>query len=113
MRVKISKNTEELLNLAKLVAEKHQALGDTSPLKILDWDKQAENVGKALELHKQAKEYERLAEQAHEQRNLLIAPIDDLLKQTCDFLKALYRAEPKTLGEFGFQVDESPRKKKA
>ncbi len=112
VRVKISKNTEELLKLADLVAKKHQALGDTSPLKALDWDKQAENVGKALELHKQAKEYERLTKQAHEQRNLLTTPLDDLLKQTRDLLKALYRTEPKTLGEFGFQVDESPRKKK-
>jgi hypothetical protein len=81
-------------------------------LKVLEWDKQAENVGKALDLHKQAKEYECLAEQAHEQRNALITPLDDLLKQTRDLLKALYRAEPKKLGEFGFTVDDTPRKKK-
>lgn len=113
VRVKISTNTEERLHLAELVAKKHQELGNASPLTPLDWDKQADNVGKALELHKQAKVYERLAKQAHEQRNMLLTPIDDLLKQTRDLLKALYRTEPKKLGEFGFMVDDTPRKKKA
>jgi hypothetical protein len=113
VRVKVSRNAEELLRLAELVANKHQELGDASPLKPLDWDLQAKNIGKALELHKQAKEYQRLAEQAHEQRDVLVTPLDDLLKQTRDLLKALYRAEPKKLGEFGFQVDDTPRKKKA
>jgi hypothetical protein len=112
VRVKISKNLESMLSLAELVAKKHLELGATSPLKPLDWDTQAENVAKALELHKQAKEYQRLAEQAHEQRNTLVVPLEDLLKQSRDLLKALYRTEPKKLGEFGFTVDESPRKKK-
>lgn len=113
VRVQISKNAEKLLNLAELIAKKHLELGADSPLNVLDWDKQAENVKAGLELHKQAKEYERLAEQAHEQRNLLLTPLDDLVKQSRDLLKALYRAEPKKLGEFGFVVDESPKKKKA
>ena len=112
VRVQISKNTEKLLNLAELVAKKHLELGKDSPLNVLEWDKQVENVSKALDLHKQAKEYQRLAEQAHEKRDLLVTPLDDLLKQTRDLLKALYRAEPKKLGEFGFVVDESVRKKK-
>jgi cell division protein ZapA (FtsZ GTPase activity inhibitor) len=112
VRVKISTNPEELLKLAELVAKKHRELGSKSPLTALDWDIQADNVGKALELHRQAKEYERLAEQAHEQRNALVTPLDDLLKQTRDLLKALYRAEPRKLGEFGFEVDDTPRKKK-
>jgi hypothetical protein len=112
VRVPISKNAEKLLNLAELVTKKHLELGSKSPLIVLEWDKQAENVAKALEFHKQAKEYQRLSEQAHEQRNILVAPLDDLLKQTRDLLKALYRAEPKKLGEFGFVVDESVRKKK-
>ena len=112
VRVKISTNAEQLLKLAELVAKKHQELGNTSPLKPLNWDTQAENVGKALEFHKQAKEYARLAEQAHEQRDILVTPLDDLLKQTRDLLKALYRTEPKKLGEFGFTVDDTPRKKK-
>jgi hypothetical protein len=112
VRVKISKNAEELLNLAQLVADKHQALGDASPLKVLEWDAQLKNIGKALDLHKQAKEYQRLSEQAHEQRDALVTPLDDLLKQTRDLLKALYRAEPKRLGEFGFSVDDVVKKKK-
>jgi hypothetical protein len=113
MRVKIGKNAEQTLNLANLVAQKHKELGDASPLKQLDWDNQIDSVGKALDLHKQAKEHERLVEQAYEQRDVLVTVLDDLVKQTRDLLKALYRAEPKKLGEFGFQVDDTPRKKKA
>lgn len=112
VRVPISKNAEKLLNLAELVMKKHLELGAASPLNVLGWDKQAENVAKALEFHKQAKEYQRLSEQAHEQRNILVTPLDDLLKQTRDLLKALHRTEPKKLGEYGFVVDESVRKKK-
>ena len=112
VRVQISKNAEKLLHLADLVAKKHLELGETSPLKVLNWDKQVESVKTALDLHKQAKEYQRLAEQAHEKRDKLVAPLDDLVKQTRDLLKALYRTEPKKLGEFGFVVDESPKKKK-
>ena len=112
VRVQISANAEKLLNLAELVAKKHLELGAASPLNVLEWDKQAENVKTALDLHKQAKEYQRLAKQAHEKRDTLISPLDDLLKQTRDLLKALYRTEPKKLGEFGFVVDESVKKKK-
>lgn len=112
VRVQISSNAEKLLNLAELVAKKHAELGATSPLNVLEWNKQAENVKKALDYHKQAKEYQRLSEQAHEQRDILVTPLDDLLRQTRDLLKALYRTEPKKLGEFGFIVDESVRKKK-
>lgn len=112
VRVKIDTNAENLLNLANLIAQKHKELGDKSPLKPLAWDDQTQNVVKALELHKQAKEYQRLAEQAHEQRNTLLTNIDELVKQSRDLLKALYRSEPKKLGEFGFTVDDTPRKKK-
>ena len=112
VRVKISANAEKLLNLADLIAKKHLELGKDSPLNVLDWNVQAENVKVALDLHKQAKEYQRLAEQTHEKRDTFISPLDDLVKQTRDLLKALYRAEPKKLGEFGFVVDESVKKKK-
>lgn len=112
VRVKIDPNAENLLNLANLIAQKHKELGNNSPLQQLDWDIQAQNVIKALDLHKQAKEYQRLAEQAHEQRNALLVPIDELVKQSRDLLKALYRNEPKKLGEFGFDVDDSPKNKK-
>ncbi len=112
VRVKIDKNVENLLNLANLIAEKHKELGGNSPLNQLDWNVQTQSINKALEIHKQAKEYQRLAEQAYEQRDALVKPIDDLVKQSRDLLKALYRNEPKKLGEFGFEVSEASRKKK-
>ncbi|TAF74097.1 MAG: hypothetical protein EAZ53_10265 [Bacteroidetes bacterium] len=107
VRVKLGKNPEETLNLAKLVAEKNQLLGPASPLNTLNWNMQMVNIDRALELHKQAKEYQRMAENAHEQRDILVGPLDDLLKQSRDLLKAVYRHEPKKLGEFGFTVNDT------
>lgn len=112
IRVKMSTSAEAIINLAQMVIQKHKELGSESPLKVLDWDKQAENITKAEQLHKQAKEYERLAEQMHEQRNVLVNELNELLKQSRDLLKALYRNEPRKLGEFGFTVDDTPRRKK-
>jgi hypothetical protein len=112
VRVKIGKSVEETLNLASLIVAKHKELGETSPLKPLNWEEHIENIEKALDLHRQAKEYERLAEQAHEQRNNYAKPIDELVKRTRDLLKVLHHGEAKSLGEFGFEVDDTPRKKK-
>ena len=112
VRVKIGTNIEDLLNLASLIVEKHKELGDASPLRVLDWVGKGDTIQKALELHKQAKEYQRLAEQAHEQRDALVEPIDDIVRQTRDLLKALYRNEPKKMGEFGFDVVDTIKKKK-
>ena len=112
VRVKIGKNVEEILKLANLIATKHNELGEKSPLKPLGWEEHIENISKALDAHKQAKEYERLAEQAYEQRNNVVKPITELVKRSRDLLKALYHGETKNLGEFGFEVDDTPRKKK-
>lgn len=113
VRVKIGKNSEDILNLANLIVTKHNELGEKSPLAPLNWGDEIENINKALELHKQAKEFERLAEQAYEQRNKLVKPITELVKRSRDLLKALHHGEAKSLGEFGFEVDDTPRKKKS
>ncbi len=107
VRVKISKSPENILNLAKMVAEKNMLQGPASPLNSLNWNSQMPNIDRAIEFHKQAKEYQRMAEQAHEQRDNLIKPLDDLLKQSRDLLKAVYRHEPKKLGEFGYTVNDT------
>lgn len=113
VRVKIGKNAEETLNLANLITARHKEMGENSPLKPLGWEEHIENISKALEAHKQAKEYERLAEQSYEQRNNFVKPIEELVKRSRDLLKALYHGETKSLGEFGFEVDDTPRKKKS
>ncbi|GAB4340698.1 MAG: hypothetical protein OHK0038_20250 [Flammeovirgaceae bacterium] len=111
-RVEIPVNTEELLRLAQIIYEKHQTLGNASPLSALDWDKLGTKINETLMLHLEAEELKRKSELKYRERDALLKPIDALVKQTRDLLKALYRSEPKKLGEFGFNVDDTPKIKK-
>lgn len=111
-RVKVFKNAEELLKLASNIAAKHKELGANSPLNPLEWTVQADKVTEALDFHNKAKELERQVELAYEQRDKRLTDIDDIVKQSRDLLKALYRKEPRKLGEFGFTVDDTPKAKK-
>ena len=111
-RVVIPKNVEELLNLAKAVLKKHQALGKDSPLSMLRWGKVGPGIDKAIEQHKLAEKLRRDMEKAYESRDKKIPAIKDILQRSRDLLKGLYRNEMRKLGDFGFTVDSTPRKKK-
>ena len=117
-RVVIPNNAEELLDLATNVYNKHNELGATSPLNAMvshKWTDNGPKVATCLTLHKQAEELKRQAEETYRQRDLLLAGITESVKASRDVLLGVYRETPKTLGEYGFQVDDTARasKKKA
>ncbi len=112
IKVTISPNVEELLALAEIIYQKHQALGKASPLAVLDWQAQGPRIAQALAAHKRAEELKRLMEQAYEQRDALLEPVDAIVRQSRDVLKGIYRNEPRKIGEFGFNVVAPPRSKK-
>lgn len=117
-RVNIPNNTEELLDLATNVYNKHTELGTASPLNAMvshKWTDNGPNVATCLTLHRQAEELKRQAEEAYRQRDLLLGNITESVKASRDLLLGVYRENPKALGEYGFQVDDSARvtKKKA
>jgi hypothetical protein len=62
-----------------------------------------------LLLHKKAEELKRQAEEAYRQRDLLLGEITESVKASRDLLQGVYRDTPKTLGEYGFEVDDSAR----
>ena len=109
VRVIIPNNPKEKLDLAARVFSKHSSLGPTSPLSPLDWSVHGPNINNALVLNDKAEDLKRQMEQAYEQRDLLLEPIDDLLKQSRDMLKSVYRKEPRKIGEFGYTVNSSAR----
>ena len=111
-RVTIPGNPEDLLALAKSVLKKHNALGKDSPLKMLPWGKVGPNIDKALELHKQAEKLSRDMEKAYESRDKKLPAIKDILRRSRDILKGVYGSNVKNLGDFGFTVDTTPRRKK-
>ena len=117
-RIVIPNNAEELLDLATNVYNKHNELGAASPLNAMvshKWTDNGPQVATCLTLHKQAEELKRQAEETYRQRDLLLAGITESVKASRDVLLGIYRETPKTLGEYGFQVDDTARasKKKA
>ena len=117
-RIVIPNNAEELLDLATNVYNKHNELGAASPLNAMvshKWTDNGPKVATCLTLHKQAEELKRQAEETYRQRDLLLAGITESVKASRDVLLGVYRETPKTLGEYGFQVDDTARasKKKA
>ena len=111
-RVIIPNNPEDLIALAKEVRKKHTALGKNSPLGALPWGKVGPGIDKALELHKQAEKLKREMEKAYDNRDKKIPAIKDIVRRSRDMLKGVYGSNVKSLGDFGFTVDTSKRKKK-
>ena len=107
IRVVIPVNAREKLELAQRIADKHNDLGAQSPLAALSWATQAPQIADALKLHKDAEEHRRKMEELYKKRDAIMEPIDDLIRQSRDMLKAVYRSEPFKMGEFGFNINST------
>lgn len=111
-RVNIPKNPAQKLDLASKIYAKHTSMAATSPLNALQshtWTANGPEVANAQTLNQQAEEYNRLAEEAYRKRDLLMYEIDESIKSTRDLLLGIYRDNPKELGQWGFEVDDSVR----
>lgn len=114
IRVNIPRNPKEFLDLAGQILKRHTELAENSPLNALvshKWSDNGPKVAEALALHFQAEELKRKSEEAVNKRNVLIAELNDSVKASRDLLIGVYRETPKTLGDFGFVVDDSVRAK--
>ncbi len=109
-RIVLSKNPKENLDLAKIIFAKHVSLGAASPLAQLDGiDLNAANaqVGSTLTLHEAAENFKRQMEESYRQRDAQLESIVLALKKSIALLKATYATNPKKLGEWGINVDDS------
>lgn len=109
-RVDIPKSPVDKLELASRVYAKHLAEGEKSLLKGLQshtWEVNGPKVVETQELHRQAEEYQRLANMAYRQRDLNLEEIDESLKSSRDLLLGVYRDNPKDLGQWGFDVSDA------
>ncbi|MDI9363787.1 MAG: hypothetical protein QM541_02460 [Flavobacterium sp.] len=116
LRIEIPANPEDQLKLAQKIYGKHTADGTSSPLKVMQdfkWDAVGSNIPLALQKHYEAVELQKKMEKAYEERNNLMADIPKGLTSTRDFLKGVYSKSPKTLGDYGYVVDDTPKPKKA
>ena len=112
VRIEVPRNKDEELKLGGNIVDKEAILGDTSPLKDLDWAGKAATISDAKVHYSKYAELKKASEEELELCNNAMVGIDDLIKQSRDILKGVYRATPHTLGEWGFVVKETPSKPK-
>lgn len=111
-RVIIPRNPALKLELAARIYEKHLDMADGSPLNAIEsnsWSTTGPEIVNAQTLHQQAEEYKRKSELAYQQRDLLVAKIDESIKSSRDLLLGVHRKLPKSLSQWGFEVDDSPK----
>lgn len=114
-RVVLSKNPKENLNLAVKIYEKHLALGDQSPLNLLEdvnWDVTGIKITPTLNNHEQAEFHKGESEKNYAERDKNMPEIVGALKQSIALLKASFGNNPKKLSDWGVNIDDSPQVKK-
>ena len=115
-KVNIPVNVEELLELARQVAAKHATDGASSILNSLQdysWNTLGPTIPACLAKHREAEALRHQMEQAYEARDLLLPSIRNATQSSRDLLKGAFRATPKRLGDWGFDVSESVKKPKS
>ncbi|MBP9152596.1 MAG: hypothetical protein KBF73_09960 [Flavobacteriales bacterium] len=115
-RIVIPKTAEKMLALSKLVYAKHTADGATSPLNALqdyNWGENGLKVAQAEALHAKAKELAKKLEKLYQDRDALLAPVEQTVRSSAKLLSSIYKSSPKNLGEWGFEVNDTPQAKKA
>ena len=97
------------------VAAEHKDQGKDSPLSILNWDEINPVITEADGLDDKIGSMGRELEKLTQRRKTLIEKPDglgDFARQSRDILSGVYRNEMKKLGDFGFEVNDSPKVKK-
>lgn len=114
-RVVIPSNPEKAIALAKLVNQKHTDDGADSPLNVLkdhNWIDNGPKIAEADTLNEEAKKLEKQVEKIYKERDALLKPIKDTLRASSKTLLGIYASSPKKLGDWGFEVNDTPQKKK-
>ena len=113
-RIVLPKNPAELLDLAKKIYDKHVADGAASPLNAqqdFNWSTEGPKVLPCKTNHIAAEQAAKLAEQMYRQRDVDLPAIKAIVQNSAQVLKSIYAKNPKTLGDYGFIVDDSKQTK--
>ncbi len=115
-RVITTKNVDQILDLAEAIWKKHKDDGKDSFLSQLEgakWEDIGPSIAAARAKHKAALDLRRQMEEAFAERDKLVAPITAQNNASKKLLKGKYASNPKKLGDWGFDVDDSPAKPRA
>jgi len=120
IRVEIPTDVQLLLDFGDDILDKHQKDGASSILSIINMAEYASLLTQSKQKHKEGNDFERLKEDAFEQRNLTLGLLLNqntytensvLFHVLCirDFLKGVFRNELRQLGKWGFDVMENAK----
>ncbi len=115
-RILTTKNAQDTTDLAKAIYTRHQADGKDSILNLLEgaqWSEIGPKVQAAADQNKLALDLKRQMEEAFAKRDQMLAPITAINNASKKLLKGKYASNPKKLGDWGFNVDDSPAKPRA
>ena len=107
------KDAPALLKLSNQVYAKHQTDGAASPLRgeVADkWATVGPKLAQAQTDHDRAKDLEKEIERLYQNRDLVLAEVEPVVKQSRDLLVGFYgQAKVRNLGDHGYVVDDTPR----
>lgn len=115
-RIQYSSKPVDNLELLRKILDKHASLGNASPLKQIvgvDLNAANEKIAPTLAAHEAAEYHKRQMEMQYVQRDVLLPELKSTLRKTIALLKATYAGNPKTLGEWGVEVNDTVRKPRA
>ncbi|MBC7449281.1 MAG: hypothetical protein H7330_14610 [Hymenobacteraceae bacterium] len=115
-RVNIPKTPKEGFELAAKIYAKHQADGTASELRNLDgesWDVVGPTIATGMEHHVEAERLKSLMEEEYRLRDAVFKPIDSINRASSGYLKGKYAKNPKKLGAWGYEIDDTPPAKSA
>ena len=114
-RINIPKNPGDKIKLAKAIKTKHTAAGAASPLNGLDMADFGNKTDTADTENQNADKFYKAAEKATQDRDLALGgdnppkgTVDWYLRAARDVLGGLNKGNEKKLGDWGFEVDDSP-----
>jgi hypothetical protein len=111
VRVNIPTNPTEQITLLGTVSAKNTDLGAASPLGSLKWDKISPALADAKTHDDTAGALAKQVEKEYRARDISMPAVTQALRDARDLLLVANRDNPKALGDFGFEVDDTPQTK--
>ena len=106
------KDAPELLKLSGKIYAKHQTDGVNSPVRgelAGDWATVGPKIVQAQADHDEAKRLEKIIEKHYQNRDLVLAEVEPVVKQTRDLLVGFYgQKKLRHMGDHGFVVNDTP-----
>jgi len=113
VRVILPTNIYAFLGLVQRLTKKHEEEGPASPLTVLNkvsWEEVENKRKQCFEVQQRAEALRLEMEQLTEEKNQLRKELLDIIRASRGILLSVNAQNPEILGEWGFEVSQSPSK---